>query len=310
MKTIFFGSSTFSLPFLQQLSQLSDLLLVVSTEDKPRNRGKKIISNYVKSYAQDMGLPVDAPANIHDQKWIESIRKLSPDLIVTASYGKIFPEELLKIPAFGCVNIHPSLLPQYRGAEPIFWQLYHGCKKSGLCIFRMNPKLDQGEILLSKSFEISEKDNYESLENQMIKIGLELQQQLLQKLSKNEPIASISQEHGKYFYARKITEKDEKIKWKRTKKDILNHIRALSPRIGAYTLFKGKRVKIFEAKGFSLNEQINPGSILIRQKKLLVKAMDGFIKIEQLQPEGKNIMPAQDFINGYLTRKEKYNFSE
>ncbi len=310
MKTIFFGSSTFSLPFLQHLAQSSTLLRVVSSEDKPKNRGKKMVSNYVKAYAMDMGLEVDAPAIIKDKSWIESIRSLAPDLIVTASYGKMLPDELLGIPRFGCINIHPSLLPEYRGADPIFWQLFHGCRNSGVSIFKMTSNLDQGEILLSAEMEILDQDNYESLENKAIKTGLELQKQLLTMLEKGQDIKGSAQPSGNYFYARKINERDEKINWKRSRKEIQNLIRALNPRVGAYTLFKGKRIKIFDAKPMPCQDKVSPGTILIQNKKILVRANDAFLKIDQLKPEGKNIISSQDFINGYLMKEERYSFTD
>jgi methionyl-tRNA formyltransferase len=310
MKTIFFGSSTFSLPFLQHLAQSSTLLRVVSSEDKPKNRGKKMVSNYVKAYAMDMGLEVDAPAIIKDKSWIESIRSLAPDLIVTASYGKMLPDELLGVPRFGCINIHPSLLPEYRGADPIFWQLFHGCRNSGVSIFKMTSNLDQGEILLSAEMEILDQDNYESLENKAIKTGLELQKQLLTMLEKGHDIKGSAQPSGNYFYARKINERDEKINWKRSRKEIQNLIRALNPRVGAYTLFKGKRIKIFDAKPMPCQDKVSPGTILIQNKKILVRANDAFLKIDQLKPEGKNIISSQDFINGYLMKEERYSFTD
>lgn len=310
MKTIFFGSSTFSLPFLQQLAQLSELVLVVSTEDKPKDRGKKIVSNYVKAYASDMGLLVDAPANIRDQEWIHRIRLLQADLIVTASYGKILPPELLELPKYGCINLHPSLLPEYRGADPIFWQLHNGCQQSGISLFKMSSKLDQGEVLLKETFEIHDQDNYETVENKAIKAGLDLQKNFLQLLENGNIPKGIPQTQGNYFYARKISERDEKISWNKNRREIQNLIRALNPRIGAYTVFKGKRIKIFDAKPVPCQDRSSPGSIIIQNKKILVRARDAYLKIDQLKPEGKNIISAQDFINGYLMKEENFSFSD
>lgn len=310
MKTIFFGSSTFSLPFLQQLAQLSELVLVVSTEDKPKDRGKKIVSNYVKAYASDMGLPVDAPSNIRDKEWIQRIKHLQVDLIVTASYGKILPPDLLELPRYGCINLHPSLLPEFRGADPIFWQLFNGCQQGGVSLFKMSPSLDQGEVFLKEAFEISDQDNYETLENKAIKSGLELQKKFLHLLENGTIPESCPQTPGNYFYARKITERDEKINWNKSRREIQNLIRALSPRIGAYTVFKGKRIKILDAKPAPCQDRLSPGSIVIQNKKILVRSTDAFLKIDQLKPEGKNIISSQDFINGYLMKEENYSFTD
>lgn len=302
MKTIFFGSSNFSLPFFETCKEKTQLLLVVSTEDKPKGRGQKIISNPVKCVARDSGFNVLTPSKLSDPAFLQEIKKLSPDLIITASYGKIIPDSVIQVARFGAINVHPSLLPKYRGAEPIFWQLAKGEKKSGVTIFQLSKDLDQGTIILQEEFPISESDNYASLESLCIRVGMKLLNSLFEKYNNNQPIPGNKQSGEAGFYARKIVESDERINWKDNAEQILNQIRAFSPHIGAYTQFKGKRVKILEAKQTTMKNPAEIGSIMVQGKKMYVRANDYFLKIDSLKPEGKSLVKPDDFINGYISK--------
>lgn len=308
MKTIFFGSSNFSLPFFETCKEKTQLVLVVSTEDKPKGRGQKIISNPVKCVAKDCGYPVLTPIKLNDPVFIQEITNLKPDLLISASYGKIIPDLVLKSSRLGAINIHPSLLPKFRGAEPIFWQLALGEKMGGVTIFELSKDLDQGNILLQDEFPIQESDNYATLESACIKSGMKLLINLIEKLNSGESIQHKPQMGNPGMYARKMTEQDEKINWNDEMAQIYNKIRAFSPHIGAYTIFKGKRVKILEAKTTSMKNPANIGSIMIQGKKLFVRAKDSFLKIDSLKPEGKSVVKPEDFINGYLVKTQDPKF--
>ena len=302
MKTIFFGSSNFSLPFFETCKEKTQLVLVVSTEDKPKGRGQKIISNPVKCVARDSGYNVITPTKLNDFSNVKQLADLQPDLIVTASYGKIIPDAIIKTAKFGAINVHPSLLPKYRGAEPIFWQIAHGEKKSGVTIFQLSSKLDEGAIIAQEEFPLNETDNYATLESMCIKIGMKLLNSLFEKLEKEQKLSSFQQKQEAGFYARKIQESDERINWRDSANQILNQIRAFSPHIGAYTQFKGKRVKILEAKSTNMKNPADAGSIMIQGKKIFVRAGDSYIKIDSLKPEGKSLVKPDDFINGYIVK--------
>jgi methionyl-tRNA formyltransferase len=302
MKTIFFGSSNFSLPFFETCKEKTLLLLVVSTEDKPKGRGQKIISNPVKCVARDSGFNVLTPSKLSDPAFLQEIKNLKPDLIITASYGKIIPDSVIQGARLGAINVHPSLLPKYRGAEPIFWQLAHGEKKSGVTIFQLSKDLDQGSIILKDEFPISDSDNYASLESLCIRAGMKLLNSLFEKIDQQQTIPGTKQTGEAGFYARKIVESDERINWKDNAEQILNQIRAFSPHIGAYTQFKGKRVKILEAKSTTMKNPADIGSIMVQGKKMYVRASDYYLKIESLKPEGKSLVKPDDFINGYITK--------
>jgi len=303
MKTIFFGSSNFSLPFFELCKEKTELMLVISTEDKPKGRGQKIISNPVKCVAQGNGLTVLTPIRLSDPFVLQEIKKYSPDLIVTASYGKLIPEILMQSARFGAINVHPSLLPKYRGAEPLFWQIAMGERVGGVTIFQMSKGLDDGDILLQQSLPINETDNYEFFESQCIRVGMNMLKDILEKLSKGDRFIAKKQNGDPGMYARKITEQDERIYWSKPMNQIVNQVRAFSPHIGAYAMYKGKRIKILDAKVTNLRNPGDLGSIMIQGKKIFVRASDAYVKLESLKPEGKNLIKSEDFINGYLGKE-------
>jgi methionyl-tRNA formyltransferase len=310
-KVIFFGSSTFSIPFIEYLTTKTQVCLVITTEDKPKDRGRKVISNAVKSYVQGKNITVISPSNLKDPVLISNISNFEPDLIIVASYGKLIPKEILQIPLYGSYNIHPSLLPYYKGADPIFWQIIKGEKKSGVTIFEMNEKIDQGDTIFQENIDISEDENYETLEDKLIKIGIKLTDELIDYIEKDTLLPHHKQEIIDTFYARKINSNDEMLNWNNNAIDIINKIKAFSPRIGSYTLLKGKRVKILKAfLENNLNDKNNAraGTIFVNGKKLIVKCRDSYLRIELLKPEGKDLMKAFDFINGYIKEDNSYFF--
>jgi len=309
IRVIFFGSSSFSLPFLEFLLEYTDLIYVVTTEDKPKGRGKKVQFNIVKEFAYSKGTKILTPLNLRDEEFISKIVDIKLDLIVAASYGKILPEEILKIPKLGAINIHPSLLPLYPGAEPIFWQIARGEEISGVTIFEMNTKIDKGEIILQESINISQNDSYEDVEKSLTILGVKLLKKVINIIETASYIPRRKQEDKKVFYARKLLSQDEKINWGKPSKEIINKIRAFFPKIGAYTTFNGKRVKIFKAKRVKLNgEDVKPGTIVIKERDIFVKTGDSFIGIDSLKPEGKKIITAFEFINGYLKNFDEPKF--
>jgi len=310
MKTGFFGSSNFSIPFFEVLREKTDLRLVISTEDQPKGRGQKIISNPVKCIAQDAGIQVLTPLRLDDSVLINTIQSAQLDLVVTASYGKIIPKSLLSLTRLGFFNLHPSLLPEYRGAEPIFWQIAHGLTEGGISIFKMTPELDAGDLVDQLSFPIQENDNYTVVESNAIKGGIQLLRKMLTYLEANPTIPVHPQATSpRAFYARKITFHDEEIDWKKPAEAIHNQIRAFSPQIGAYTTLYGKRVKILESKKTNQKTTDQPGTLLVQGKKLFVSTADCLLKIEALKPEGKNLIKSEDFINGYLNKNGKSVFT-
>ena len=311
MKTGFFGSSNFSIPFLEVLKEKTDLTLVISTEDQPKGRGQKVISNPVKCIAQEAGIPVITPLNLNDAGFQQKFRSYQLDFVITASYGKIIPRSLLSMSRLGFYNLHPSLLPDYRGAEPIFWQIAHGVQEAGISLFKMTPELDAGDIVDQASFPIADNDNYSAVESNAIRTGIILLRKILEMLHANQPLPLRPQSSSSkpLFYARKITYRDEEINWKLSAEMIHNQIRAFSPQTGAYTVLSGKRLKIMESKKTTQKAIESPGTLLLQGKKLFVAAGDYYLKIDMVKPEGKNLMKSEDFMNGYLTKERHPVFS-
>lgn len=310
IRVIFFGSDAFSIPILEFLSKHTDIACVITSEDKPKGRGKKIQPNSVKDFAHSKGIiKILTPSNLKDEVFASEITSLKPDLIVVASYGKILPEEILKIPKLGAINIHPSLLPLYPGAEPIFWQIASGEERSGVTIFEMNSKIDQGEIILQESIEISPSDNYEEVLKKLTNLSVKLLSKLINMIEKGESLPKRKQESKETLYARKLLPQDEKIDWSKSSMEVINKIRAFSPKIGAFTTFNGKRVKIFKARRIKLNrDDVKPGKIIIKDGDILVKTGDTYIGVDSLKPEGKKIISASEFINGYLKNLSEPKF--
>jgi methionyl-tRNA formyltransferase len=201
------------------------------------------------------------------------------------------------------INIHPSLLPKYRGADPLFWQIVKQENRSGVSIFQMLPSLDNGPILKQKSFAVEKNETYSSLEHKCLQLGVKLLEELICAIESNNNISPKNQTKNKLFYARKRTSNDELINWNQKSTDVLALIRAFPSHIGAFTNLSSKRVKIIKAKETDFNQtESKPGQITIRSRDLYVKCSDKHIQVEELKPEGKSIMKASDFINGNISK--------
>jgi methionyl-tRNA formyltransferase len=311
ISTVFFGSSSFSLPFLEWTYRNTELKGVVTLPDTTQKRGLKKQPSPVKQFASSLSMPVITPINLQDTSFLTRLQDCNAALFITASYGKILPAKVLTIPSLFSINIHPSLLPEYRGADPLFWQIAHRVQKTGVTLFQMLPSLDNGPILKQESFPLEENDTYESLEKKAIQCGITLLEQLLEDIQNNRPLHPVKQPLQCSFYARKRTSADEQIQWDSSAKEIDAFIRAFPPDVAAYTWFKEKRVKILQATIGSIPPINNtkPGHIVLHEKKVYVVCQDGFIQLLRVKIEGKSAMSAKDFVNGYLRNSAVHFFS-
>ncbi len=312
IKTVFFGSSSFSLPFFQCCKEQSEVCHVVTLPDTIKNRGKKLVPNIVKETSLKEDISVLTPSNLLDPTFLDILYKSQASLFVTASYGKILPKQLLQIPTFFSINIHPSLLPNYRGADPLFWQIVHQVEHSGVSIFQMLPSLDNGPILKQKDFPLLNSDTYQSLEQKTTKWGVLLLTELLDDLKNKRSITSLEQHPHCPFYARKRTSLDEQIHWNTEAKSVLALIRAFPPDIGAFTWFGDKRIKILQAKlgSTALPQGVLPGQIFVHEKKIFVACQDAPLQIQSVKIEGKSKMSDKDFLNGYLLKHSQPFFHD
>ncbi len=296
MNIVFFGTPNFAVPSLNVLVRSKhNVRLVVTQPDKRKGRSKKLGPPPVKEFAEKNYLKVLQPENIKDEEFLNSLGQLDPDVIVVVAYGKILPPDILRLPKWGCINIHASLLPKYRGAAPIQWAIINGEKESGVTTMLMDEGLDTGQILLTKIISIYDSDTYESLSLRLSTLGAEVLLETLEAIEKNE--IHPSKQKGTTSYARPLKKEDGLVDWSKSARDVYNFIRGLYPWPCAYTFINGERVKIIKA--LPVEGKGVAGRIIIDEgKNLLIGTSNGLLSIIELQPEGKKPMTSRAYLSG------------
>lgn len=299
-RIIFMGTPDFSVPVLQRIiNEGYEVIAVVTQPDRPVGRKKVLTPPPVKVEAEKQGIPVYQPEKIRDEVELASILALEPDLVITAAFGQILPNELLAAPKYGCINVHASLLPELRGGAPIHYSILQGKEKTGITIMYMAEKLDAGDLLTQAEVVIEEEDTLGTLHDKLRTVGADLLADTLPKLLNNE-LTPIKQEEAKATFASNIKRSDEKIDWTRTGEDIYNHVRGLNPWPVAYTLLEGQVLKIWQTKKISSVLQAEPGTITDVQEEGFVVATgnETSLLITELQPSGKKKMIAKEYLRG------------
>lgn len=296
MRIVFFGSPDFAQPSLKLINEKEQIIAVVSSPPKPTGRGQKEQKTATHIFAEANNIKVLTPANPNLPDFWPEVQKLKPDLFVVVSYGLILCGELLRIPKHGGINLHPSLLPKYRGAAPIQWTLIRGETITGVSIILMNEKMDAGGIIIQKEFPVLPDDNYDSLSKRLSEVGATIILEAIQQIELQK-YDLIVQDVSQITKAPKIKKEDCYIKWNQPTNIIYDFIRGLSSDPAARTRFRDKEIKILEA--IMSEEKIEPGRIKIIGKKLLFGTGDGSISILKLQPENKKPLSGLDFINGF-----------
>jgi methionyl-tRNA formyltransferase len=301
LKIVFMGTPDFAVPSLKALKSAGyEIPLVITQPDRPAGRGKKITPPPVKVVAESLKVPVYQPEKVKgNEELIKTLKEISPDLIVVAAYGKILPDEILNLPSFGCINVHASLLPEYRGASPIQSVLLDGKEETGVTIMKISPELDAGDIISQRKVKIEESDNAQTLHDKLAKVGAELLIETIPDYVSGK-ITPVPQDHSKATYCKPITKEMGRIDWKLPAKKIFNMVRAFTPWPSAYAEFKGKRVKITEAE--PVNLQGNPGEVVKADRELVVATGEGALKIKRLRPEGRKEITGEEFIRGYRVK--------
>lgn len=307
MRIVFMGTPDFAVPALEALFKAGHTICGVFTQpDRPSGRGNKIKATPVKAFAVENGLAVFQPVKIKAPEAVALLKSLQPECIVVVAFGQLLSKEILELPLYGCINVHASLLPAYRGAAPVHWAVMNGELKTGVTTMLMNEGLDTGDMLLSREYPISGEAITGELYDALARIGAELILETLNGL-KTGTITPIPQpEH--FTYAPLLTRDHEKIQWAWSADRIHNRIRGLNPWPGAFTIFRGEQIKFWQSslpcpgsKGDkSSEEKLIPGSMIgIIDGALAVQTGEGAIYIKELQPAGKKRLQAQDFYNGY-----------
>ncbi len=304
MRLVFMGTPMFAVLPLRALAAAgNDIAGVVTRIDKPSGRNRLLTQPPVKLAAQDAGFTVYQPRRVREQEFIESLRKLNPDVIVVSAYGQILPKDILFLPKYGCINIHASLLPAYRGAAPINWAIINGEPFTGITIMQMDEGMDTGAILLQERTPIDPHDTAGTLTEKMSQLGARMITSALPLLESGK-LKPVEQNGSKATLAPILKKEDGIIDWKLPAHEIHNRVRGLSPWPGAYTFLDGKMIKIIESEATSGTGE--PGLLYGTERNTLaVGTGSGLLRILSLQPAGKKPMPAGDFLRGYRGIAEK-----
>ncbi|RKD34756.1 methionyl-tRNA formyltransferase [Thermohalobacter berrensis] len=293
------GTPDFAVPTLEKIyNEGYDIPLVITQPDRPKGRGKKLSSPPVKIKAKELGLDVYQPQNVNDKECITQLEKISPDVIVVIAYGQILKEDLLNLPKYGCVNVHASLLPKYRGAAPINWVIINGEKKTGITTMYMDKGLDSGDILLKEGIDIREDETAGELHDRLMYLGADVLVETLRKIE-NGTLERIPQDHDKATYAPMMDRKLGKIDWEKSAEKIKNLVRGTYPWPGAYTNYKGKKVKIIEVDAIDQFKEGEPGKVVkVSDEGIYVNAKEGCIVIKRLQFPNKRKMTIRQYLLG------------
>ena len=297
MKAVFMGTPDFAVPTLNALIENHEVLAVVSQPDKPKGRGKKMQPTPVKLAAEAHGIPVYQPAKIKDPEFVEFLSTIKADVFVVVAYGQILPQSILDMPKYGCINIHASLLPRYRGAAPIEWSVINGEKETGVTTMFMAEGLDTGDIIEEAVTEIGAKETAEELRSRLAELGAELILSTMKAVISGD-FKRTPQDDSKSNYAVRLSKEMGKADWSLPAVKIERLIRGLRPWPVVYSSLSGRGLKIYAA---DVVEDMSgePGEIIeVGKKNFVVACGKGALRIRMVQPEGKKMMDAASFLNG------------
>ena len=307
MRVVFMGTPDFAVGTLEAICDTGyEVVGVVTQPDKPKGRGKELVPTPVKTAALARGLSVYQPRKIRDAEAIERIRQMRPDVIVVVAFGQIIPKEILDMPPFGCLNVHGSLLPAYRGAAPIQWAVLNGEKESGVTVMRMDEGLDTGDMI-SKKVVILEKDETSgSLFDKLSAEGAKLLVETLPSVFDKTAVYEKQPEESPTAYAGMIQKSMGEIDWKRSAGEIERLVRGMNPWPSAYTKLDGKNLKIWKAHIEKPELTGETGKIVrMDNKGLYIQTGQGILCVDELQMEGKKRMKTGDFLRGYVVRNNQ-----
>lgn len=304
MKIVFMGTPEFAVPTLKTLAQSGhSILSVVTQPDRAKGRGQEFQFPPVKQLALEKGFTVLQPEKINTPEFIEILRQLAPDLIVVVAFGQILSSKLLAIPSGGCVNLHSSLLPKYRGAAPINWAIMKGETETGVTTMKMDVGMDTGDILLVRKIPIKDSDTAQTLHDTLSQEGAALVLETVRRLEQRD-LTPLPQDNTLATHAPKLKKEDGLIHWTKRAAEIRNLVRGLEPWPGAYAFYKSKRLKICAVEASAGESNDIPGTLMrLSDYGIEVGTGEGRVIITELQPEGKKRMSAMDFLHGHAMNK-------
>ncbi len=299
MRILFMGTPKIAKEALEELVKYHQVIGVFTNPDRPKDRGYHVAFSEVKQFSLENNLKVFQPLNLKGS--LEIIKELSPQLIVVVAYGKILPKEILEIPKLGCINVHTSLLPKYRGAAPIHAPILEGDGKTGVTIMYMNEKMDEGDIILQEETPIYDEDNYSTLYNRLSNIGSKLLIKTIHFIDKGR-ITRVKQDHSKATYTKMIKKDDSIIDWNKSAKEIFNLIKAYNPILPAKATLNDNEFKIYETKIIKFDQKYldkKIGEVVELSKEgPIIKTGENFLILTKIKPANKSILSGKDIING------------
>ena len=304
MKIVLFATPEFAIPTLELINNSNHEILAVYTKmAKPQGRGMQLQNTPIYEKATELGLKVFTPKTLKKPEEWEKLKEFNADIFVVVAYGLILPKEVINIAKYGCINIHPSLLPRWRGASPLQRAIMAGDKETGVCIIVLGEGLDDGDILACKKIKIDDEMDIESLHDQLSIEGANLMLKCLDDIEKNKKVIATPQASEGMIYAEKIDKEEGKLNFNDSIEKIYNTIRAIGLLTGTYFEYNGERIKILKAtiqKSLTEKEkELQNGEIIITKNALIIKCSDGLLKPLILQREGKKALEVTEFIKGF-----------
>jgi len=299
-RVVFMGSPEFALPTLAMLAENYTVVSVLTQPDKPAGRGKCLTPPPVKQWAQEHGLPVLQPRTLRDIAIQSQLANLKPEVIIVAAFGLLLPQPVLDLPPHGCINVHASLLPRYRGAAPIPAAILNGDRETGVTLMRMDIGLDSGPLIAQASLPIHSDDTTGTLTKRLADLGARLLAQTLPRWLAGEIIPQ-PQDETQASFAPKFTKEDGRLDWSQPAVELERRVRAFSPWPGAFTIWNGKLLKIISVQVIERQAQDMIGRVVPTAEGIGVVTGDGILRLTQVQLEGKRAMSVQDFARGQPT---------
>jgi len=299
IKIIFIGSADFSLPILKMLIDNYAVVLTITEEDKPAGRGKKVLAPPTKKMAQEAGIELLQPEKVkNNEELFNKIRSLNPNLIIVAAYGKILPNEILNINQFGCLNVHPSLLPKYRGPSPIQTALFNGDDKTGVSIMRLTAQMDAGPILAQREITLTGLEKYSDLEKKIAEESARLLDANLIPYLSNE-LSLQEQNENEVSFCTKIVKTDGRINFNDTALNVFNKFRAFHKWPGLYCFYKKQKLDLIDMKKTTVTNNGLPGVVFKQEGHYFVNCNDSALEIIKVKLESKKETDVSNFVNGH-----------
>jgi len=303
LRVVFLGTPEFAVPSLDALLNETDVVAVITQPDRPKGRGRQVASPPVAEAAKARDLRLLQPARLRSPEIVETLRALAPDLNVTVAYGRIIPREVLELPPLGSINVHPSLLPKYRGASPIVSAIVNGETETGVTIMYQSMELDAGDIILQRRVSIAPDDTARTLEARLARLGADALIDALRLIAAGRAPRT-PQDHSAATYAGKLEKEHGRIDWAKPAADLVNLIRAMDPWPSAYTAHRGRLLKVWKAESAEQIHGGEPGTILdVRQGGgIVVGSGGGAVRLLEVQPEDRRRMSADEYARGARVR--------